>query len=554
MNRRELLSLMLGAIHASAFLHLTSCKKQTSAGLPYSTQYLDHYFQINLFGSPARWTFDLMLNPSGEDHIDGNQMITTKFINTGGASKPIYQTTEFKETTVPYFWSLQAKGEGGKSFKVNQLLDNTLILRGCNMESDGHEVNNRKLIAPVLGKDSLSSFLARKSSRTIPFLHLVGVGQPLNIAPSAFSSTSGSYSESILIEKKNSLSLLKSLFEKSSNEPLSSPVGMSELNPWQAEYIEDAYEKAKGVLNTSYVAVTSYYQKALLKYNKIIKENFNMDVAGLNDVIDPSSEIHKVIKESKGKYLDPKNRFHLWHLDNFILLEGVSKCFKSAKWEGLAEQFALNQTLLHFKIISSSMIIPEKIHNIIFTKAFNMDEWEKGKNLENFKKHSQEADFHFDFDGHNCGTAMTLIGSTYAYLALTGCIDSFINFLKTEKIFDKSLIHLVSEFEREPSNTFIGSEHGFNGHTSSFISGAIKEFTVLGNIYKKAPSTMFPDSGTWGAGAPLKSLDNRTMAYGNIAASISKVMGIPNVAINNQPLFELKDGVITPLIDECELI
>ncbi|MBT5095434.1 MAG: DUF1501 domain-containing protein, partial [Halobacteriovoraceae bacterium] len=128
--------------------------------------------------------------------------------------------------------------------------------------------------------------------------------------------------------------------------------------------------------------------------------------------------------------------------------------------------------------------------------------------------------------------------------------------LKKAKIFDDTLIHVTTEFEREPAETDSGTHHGVTGHSSTLICGKIEGPQVIGNIYDIShdPNDVTPSCGTWGKGAPVAELDHNEIVYGNIASSICKILGIssPTPASKSLVRIDPNSKKITPLISKAK--
>lgn len=564
MERRDFLKYVTAVASNSLLLGvLQGCK---NASDPQNFEYtlnsenIEYYFQVNLFGSPARWTLDSFLKTKDSDNFRPNKMIGT-VLNTKAVDKYNFPTLEYVTVRrgnyqVPYLWSLPIK-IGDKSINIDDLLNNMITIRGCDMGQDGHELNNRKLVAPIPGEVSLTGAISDISERPIPVVHLVGEELPSDIADSAFKAKFSSYAGTVKMADQSVEEVFKKWFS-SSTIVGDDDLGLSGLpKSIQRKYKYNS-DKAKKLIDKSFDEIFTYFKKAKSDYQLIIDSTFKETLKGINDFDTKNIQFPFYPNDGQRDW-DLKWLFAKWRHEEDILLDGWDKAFKNAKWNNLANQFAMTQALTKFEIIQSSVIIPNSITDIFFDRVIEIESLKKVGDKVTLSTRPQRKDVTFEFDSHNSGSILTLVANSYAQRALMGCIHYFTDFLKNTKIdgsnlYNKSLIHMTSEFEREPATSQMGSEHGWNGHCSTFFSGAIDKTQVIGNILTNPKSTMYKDSGTWGAAAPMKSLNGRTLEYGNISSTIAKLIGVPSPTSNRESLLEMRNGKIEPITTECKNI
>jgi len=147
-------------------------------------------------------------------------------------------------------------------------------------------------------------------------------------------------------------------------------------------------------------------------------------------------------------------------------------------------------------------------------------------------------------DVHNTGTFPALIMFTRHFHAYATCLHEFMTVLKDKNIYDQTLIHTTSDFNRIPRVDGSGSDHGFSGCATSIFSGRIKKTLVVGNIAQNSSSR-----GTWGDAANNAGLGDRKINLGNVASTICSIFDLPSPATNDSSLVTLdaKDKtVMTP--------
>ena len=72
-------------------------------------------------------------------------------------------------------------------------------------------------------------------------------------------------------------------------------------------------------------------------------------------------------------------------------------------------------------------------------------------------------------DSHMVGSAICLVGFTKYYKALSGCILNLKASLGSE--WDKTVVHVHGDFNRNPQNEGGGTDHGPGGQTHLFFLG-----------------------------------------------------------------------------------
>jgi hypothetical protein len=559
MERRNFLKFISALSCQSIFLGLAqSCLDPKKQELEYdvNSSNLEYYFQFNLFGSPARWTLDSFLDPYSSNKLKFNSMVGTAIDSSTrdkyGFNNLQYKTIERHGLKVPHLWGYPIKTNSQGKINIDQLLSNMLAIRGCDMKRDGHEFNNRKLVAPTPGELSITGQISDLSDKPIPVVHLVGRELPSDIAYSAFKAKYGTFSGTIKSGTSNIEDIFKSWFSPQSSKEEVDDLASEVLPQNLSEIYKRNSVKANKLIDKSFEEIFKNYKVAREKYQDIITSVF---AKPLKDITSINSETLKFPfrPNDGGREWDHKWVFAKWRHEDLVLTSGWEDCFKEADWHFMADQMAVTETLVKFGIIQSAVIIPNAITNIFFN-CIELDSLENRGSQIISKEAPQKRDLNFEFDSHNSGTYLTLVANSYMQLALMGCISKFVDFLKEESLYNKSLIHVTSEFEREPATSEMGSEHGWNGHSSIFYSGIIQGPNVIGNIEVDPKTTMFKNSGTWGAGGKMSYLKGRQLEYGNISSSIAKLIGFPTPTPNRESLVEIRNGKVVLLTDECRNI
>src|SRR5690606_29840045 len=108
---------------------------------------------------------------------------------------------------------------------------------------------------------------------------------------------------------------------------------------------------------------------------------------------------------------------------------------------------------------------------------------------------------YLEFDSHGTGSMAQNHIFSSMYRGLSAGLLELIQVLKSNGLFEDSLIQIVGDFGRSPRADGSGSDHGFNGMVSSLYSGAFSGGAkIIGNIRKDVSSLHVPTTypGTWG--------------------------------------------------------
>ncbi|PIK14656.1 hypothetical protein [Halobacteriovorax sp. JY17] len=159
MNRKEFLSLLLLSAVAPKSVANYDSKDQGPKSKSPSKEM--NYILFNLYESPPRWLFDLPLRPLDNSHFKPSPMIGTEFID----GKVIYKTIKFHNFNMPSFLENKIPTASEASVKISEVFQNALIIRGCNMNKDGHDTNSKILESSSEGKISFGGKISELSKR-----------------------------------------------------------------------------------------------------------------------------------------------------------------------------------------------------------------------------------------------------------------------------------------------------------------------------------------------------------------------------------------------------
>lgn len=533
----------------------SSAKELISQNLFEDDSYFIHF---NLFGAPPRWYFDNFLKPNKSTKYQANPMTTTHFTDLSSQGyRSDRSWTNYKGLLIPPLWN-QEMISHRQGRKMTDLLDNMLVFRGVKMGVDGHEVNNRRLMMPSLNVASIHGNLSDFSNSLLPSVNLLGMSGLSSNALSSYLSNNMIPPVNFKYHGEDSAKVLLSDFIKH-NYDEAIERGVQEFLKYNApktlhSKMSSFQSKLRKISKKKLSNIVEDFPKVFNKYNSIIKQSLlNRNLAGVTDKKIPGLDFTKgrIDSDFANRYLNE---------DYYLGNDDLRDTFKTAKIELLAEQFALTEIIIKNGLSRCVAIEVNTISNLFYENCLAeelFENYENGKSVKLTK--GSDKEFFFDFDAHFGGQVPHILYGNVFWFTLGSCLSELrytlieTKYDKNSSVFDKTLIHLASEFERDPNPNLSGSEHGWNGHNSTFFSGMFEGHSVRGNIHISSndENNMFQNNGTWGDGAIVDEFDRRHLVYGNIATSIATMLGIPSSTPKDKTLVEKKGTKIESLIKEC---
>lgn len=554
MNRREFLQKQLKIIWMTSLsTSFFSClNKKTINNLQFEIpKERRNYVQINLYGGPARWMLDNFLKPTSDDEFISNPMVGTRFINEKGHVE--LGLTEFGNYLIPDLWNFEFQSKR----KMKSILSNAITVRGVNANTGGHPGANIKTVRPTQGLSSIHGLISDSFKTPLPSI-LMGSNP-------AVRNYSGKNKEAIftdieLMKKKSLLEQVlspflvhtkRSLFQDKNQQEILLEESLKDLKeafPQDKTFLQNL-EESKKLFIENLKPFINEYDQILRKYELVAKVN-SEGFSGLSSIEQFSTLDNKAFKKGA------KNEDwggHKINYDQYLRGDNIEEMFSSSHLGYIPAQFATAEFLLK-KGLSNSILIttPNEMGNLLYRCQNNgnldLKSFSQGKSIPHRSK-----EFSQEMDTHQTGTIMSTISQNKFYRGMMGCLDEFIEGLKKthhhgKNSFDHTLIHLTSEFERIPKEDLSGSDHNPYSHTSTFISGAIKDFKVIGNIHIGDK-----EMGTIGTAGKLASM-KRKLIPGDIYHSICEFMEIDNPIPRTHSLLKRKGEEVIPSITECKNI
>ena len=515
-------------------------------------------FNLQLSGGPARWMWDLPLSPNKEIDDLKNHFLITKFgapLSNGASGH--YKNIKVGDCYLPWFWSCNLPTTNGH-VAAFELAKKMFMIRGIEHPTDGHALNQGKLLAPIKGVD-VPGRLADKSNRPIPS---IGLGQTANF----FNSEKG-LSHVLTNSGRKILSSALAPFLQAEpgmllfDRSLGRPIGgndvydqvfenffnaMSDSSKELHRFLPSSYKdrhNAKKLLSANFSDLMSSYYALRDKYTALMKRSLVSNeealwISGVDNYTINGNQFNNLNKMTvsnaaiqlvaKPVYTgaDLKNIFNE---DTYI--RGLVDSFILAEYM-ISKGFAQN---VHGYIGSMENIIIDKITI------------ENGANSQELTNQTCR----YTMDQHYDGANSTLIANSRYFKAISSCLYELMSSLENKGLFNKTLINIQSEFSRSTYANGEGTGHGYKGVPFSFIHSGIESPIVIGNIgYEKESGNTLIERGVWGAAAEVESIGNRHIVAGNVASTISNILGVESPSPNNMGLAKLENNKIIPLINE----
>ncbi|MEQ1876148.1 MAG: hypothetical protein ABL958_05845, partial [Bdellovibrionia bacterium] len=366
-NRRQFVA-GLGAGIAGGILPLDIITGSILRGLfseAQATVRTRYYLGVLMYGAPARWLYDLPLNPNGvAGEFAPNAQIITQFTYSNGVpnggnyvTAPIagngatYQMSSFWQNTVAAKSGIRAAAP---------LLNNTLILRGADYLQDGHLNCATKQMQPIPGGPSINGLVSDTQSLTFPPILLdkfyayksaKGIN-PIRTQSSTFQQTLQDPF------KPTGLSLTNQ--NAAVEEAISTLKAFEEASVPGAKMLYRDRENVKKIIQKGFSGLDTVWPQLRAKYLDLITRSINaFDVPNVNNV------------PFAGDNNDP--RFQLAAGGNFNRLgnANVMTMFATSHLNYLADQFASVEYLLANSLTNSiSLHFPEVTLNNLQIENF----------------------------------------------------------------------------------------------------------------------------------------------------------------------------------------
>lgn len=487
------------------------------------------YINFTTPGGIPRWYFDLPIAPNGDDPFVANKQVITSMRMEEGKAVGNYAHTKMGDFFLPLLWSYPIPLSSGGTGKLNELASSALFIRGVDQGLDGHEFNLLRQNSPVPGGMTYTGLFADTGETPIP---------SANSAP-FFEHRSAKNKANIPFTYRADLKVLSSSFNsfKTSNPKSFNRRDMAQrtieaavksiqntqgANSPYMSAIKSNRDNAMDLLMSDFATIDTEYAALYNKYQTLLLAALKIELPGVTD-----NAIYATAADPRFNIFVPAFPPNIQASEKTgDIRSGFESIIPNPAF---AHAFALAEFLIT-KNLSTSVVASLGFWNNFDIFNYNIINASTGK----FELQSVSSLRALGTDTHSTGTFPSLIMFARHYHCYATCLHELMSVLKAKKIYDQTLIHTTTDFNRVPRTNGSGSDHGYFGCATSVFSGRITGTTVVGNIAQNEGSR-----GTWGAAASNSSLGDRKINLGNVASTICSIFELPSPAKNDSSLIAL---------------
>ncbi len=453
-----------------------------------------NYVCVLYGGAPTRWVFDNFLTPNGPaDGFIKNKSVNnwlTEDYYSADSTKATYKAdridlSDGRVIYLPPVWNADIPVFGGGTMKMKDLLDNTMIIRGVNMQVDiGHRVGPARVPRPILSGPSISGMVADASSAPIQAVGTAYYGfnhcDPVN--GRAYSSEKGT-GVTLINGMSDAIGKVMSSFQNTDSQVLANLSKMNNLSPLIKAALDDLAVYAKSSKPGADVLF-----KTRDNAEALFKRSFGNLTAVYNGLV--------------AKYADLERRVAQLTVPNILPATGIAPYnIASTGFSTLLPgQFAVAEFLLT-NGLSSTITIGGDDARVAGLMSYN-------------DEHSSTA----------LNRQGSLICHTHQFRALTTMIAELKRALGPQ-LWEQTVVEVSAEFDRAPLDNGLGSDHAPEANTMTIMSGAIKKPVFIGNITVDGRGAGY--TGTYGKSAPVRTdfASGIVVTNEHVASTVSTVVG-----------------------------
>ncbi|MCK6597301.1 MAG: hypothetical protein L6Q37_02970 [Bdellovibrionaceae bacterium] len=547
-----------------------------------------NYVQLHLDNGWNRTSFDAILALSADDLA--NRFVRNPFMGTAfttDSSNNVtaleYKTFSYKGVQAPWLWQFDVSKKGGGRRPMSELLDHMAVIRGFSSGIDGHEFNRLRVTYPEPQGVSIGGAVADQSASLMAavvhrsanwFRSKNGIGAtPVSIGNMSFNSISDIRKSFDFTSVASKAPLVKKaqyqqVIEKATN-------AIKKIRQGDGNYSENLKKNlanAESVVNAAAEDLSSIWNTLASKYKTIIENSVNPSILypsgipGITDkvLLTPSVANPSLFRFSGGLSGVTSNYIPEQGIDFRVPFTQAFDGTHPITLANLWSHFALIEYCLTRGSTQSIMtnIAGNSLQNLNFN---NINMYNGGADNTAFSTLPSPVKSYgiYNSDEHYGGAYASLMCQVLTYRGLSAGLLELVDVLKAstvdgKNLFDETVIHLTSDFNRSPRRDGTGSDHGYWAHHTSVISGAFSGNgpVVTGNILVKNAGPRGTDNvtsgssfGTWGAAAPVRfGSEKETVMLKHVTASIAHLLRLePNPWPFNNRVWSLKGSILTPV-------
>lgn len=428
-----------------------------------------NYVNINMGGGPPRYMADHWLKVAASDPnpVVSTYSSTAYTANSSGqVTGQEYRTHVMGNYVVPHLYST-LPGNSGAS-----LLNQTLIMQGYGSGIDGHGFNTSLQFFPLASAASFTGCIADISRRPFEaarhpdiragkFVSKQNVGLNQLNASRPLNTLLGTLAASNKTRTLATSATLKDYFDDARGLLASVSTDSVNLKAAQANL-----SRGYSLLNSTLGDFEAEWDALITKYTTVVNDAMRDDfVPGLTATLDGTKQLYLETNDTDGRFNTGTNEGYLKVGSNLIQL-----C-EQANNESFAIGLALAEFVFKYELVSAVEINGGTLSNLLLAPGI-----------------SSNSFFDLGNDMHGGGGYVANLAMSMYHRGIWAGLAELRSALMRLGIWERSHLHLTSEFDRKISLKATGSGHGTEQMVSSLISGKISGGPyVVGNIYNLEP-------------------------------------------------------------------
>ncbi len=480
------------------------------------------YVFVSLSGAPPRWMFDMLPTPNGSSDSYMAGGFGNAFDISGTSVTAVNRTFQYsygsgKKLYLPPVWGYSPAG-----VDFTSILPHTFFIRGMDMEINDHAISNARQVAPITNGKSIHGVIADQMGSPVASVNnnalsggafrsekglgtvTVSIGattNPIGILTAPFKSILATNS----YRAENIKPVVDQFLDRLDSYATAHRIPQSSLR--------SAQDAADDLIRLNIDQLTSTWDTYLNRYETVVNASLQPNKGELPGVYDKAIPTSEGGNKYKYDINQPTKVINLSDARD-MLTGGVNKL-------EIARYFALTEFLLTTGIsstvdinVAGTVLNNATVSSDLQTKSFILA------------------------DQHGVGIVPSILATTIFYRGLLSALTELVTALKNKQLFKKTIIHVSSEFNRNPRADNSGSDHGVGGGSATLISGMLNEVDFVGNILTAGSGTGSP--GTWGHAANWTFEDGvkRPIKVNDVARTITSMTNSADIVSNGYALLK----------------
>lgn len=466
------------------------------------------------YGAPPRWMFDNFLNPAGQAaQFIPNLGMNNYFKNDSFVQSGSPHDLEYRDTLVdlgggnqihlPVLWSATIPTTTGADVPMTSILNNSMLIRGCDMEVDVGHADGPALTTRVSeANPSSTGLVADASTRPIPAVALTEAA------------VRGGYKS----KKGTSLVYLQPDYTGVVSDAVTKIIDPFTVT--DPAVINGAPNRAqmKALVDSAMDSLGNYARSSKFGADALFRDRHNAE-----------SLFEQNLQPLVAQYNAAVARYHQLAVNCAKYVQGIIPAGRGLPaWSPTvdvstsgSEGFAAAEVLLKNGLSST------------VTFSIGSAGW-TAYGYFNYHDEHQQPDRYVGVLPHN-----------HQFRCIAAWLYEFRRALGPE-LFNETLVHVSAEYGRKARHveTAGGSDHASDATSATLFSGAIRQPTFLGNVMVGASTGEY--QGTYGKAAPVVTNDGtRIITKKHIGNGICDILRVARMTSDSPAITLQNDQVVS---------